>query len=225
MAEIRLDRFEDDTIVLHFGGPAESIDAYTLAEALIGFADTARAISETIEPGTEIEIVVEAAGPGSYRTQLRRVKKDYGGLITITGTVFWGVVSNVVYDATLKTDPKPEITVKSDEVIIKHGNDTIIVPRTVYEHAKNAEKNPAVQSGLSRTFAALEADKTVTDFGITDLDPRPRPTHQNPARRISEERIIYDAARRTAKRARADDARASHCAQGVAQSCKTQMVL
>ena len=48
---VRLDEFQDDTIVLHFGGSAGSIDAYTLAEALIGFADTARAISATIEPG------------------------------------------------------------------------------------------------------------------------------------------------------------------------------
>lgn len=176
MAIIRLGEFQDDTIVLHFGSSSQGIDAYTLAEALTGFADTALAVSATIDPGTEIEILVEATGPGSYRTQIRRIKKDYGGLLTIGGTVFWGVVSNVVYDATLKkADPKPEITVSTDEVIIKHGNDTIIVPRKVHEATEHAKKNPAVQRGLSKTFAAIEADKNVTDFGITGsiADPEP----------------------------------------------------
>jgi hypothetical protein len=176
MAIIRLGEFQDDTIVLHFGGSSGSIDAYTLAEALTGFADTALAVSATIDPGTEIEILVEATGPGSYRTKIRRIKKDYGGLLAVGGTVFWGVVSSVVYDATLKkADPKPEITVSSDEVIIKHGNDTIIVPRKVHEATEHVKKNPAVQRGLSKTFAALDADKNVTDFGITGsiADPEP----------------------------------------------------
>jgi hypothetical protein len=206
MAIIRLGDFQDDTIVLHFGGSSQSIDAYTFAEALTGFADTALAVSATIDPGTQIEILVEATGPGSYRTQIRRIKKDYGGLLAVGGTVFWGVVSNVVYDATLKTDPKPEITVNSDEVIIKHGNDTIIVPRKVHEATEHVKKNPAVQRGLSKTFAALDADENVADFGITGSlkDPEPLiripraefpkvitfdvPTEEQPKERIVKER-------------------------------------
>jgi hypothetical protein len=206
MAIIRLGDFQDDTIVLHFGGSSQSIDSYTFAEALTGFADTALAVSATIDPGTQIEILVEATGPGSYRTQIRRIKKDYGGLLAVGGTVFWGVVSNVVYDATLKTDPKPEITVNSDEVIIKHGNDTIIVPRKVHEATEHVKKNPAVQRGLSKTFAALDADENVTDFGITGSlkDPEPLiripraefpkvitfdvPTEEQPKERIVKER-------------------------------------
>lgn len=176
MAIIRLDEFHDDTIVLHFGGSSRSIDAYTLAQALTGIADTAYAVNATIDPGTEIEILVEATGPGSYRTQIRRIKKDYGGLLAVGGTIFWGVVSNVIYDATLKSsDPKPEIIVNTDEVIIKHGNDTVIVSRMVHEATEHVKKNPAVQRGLSKTFAALDADHDVTDFGITGSlkDPEP----------------------------------------------------
>ena len=90
MATLRFDDFENDTIVLHFGGAEGSIDAYTLAGALIGFADMARAISATVDPGTDIEILVEATGPGSYRTRIRRIKKGYGGLLAIGGTVFLG---------------------------------------------------------------------------------------------------------------------------------------
>jgi len=167
VAIIRLDRFEGDAVVLHFGGAEGSIEAYTLAEALVGFTHASLAINAIIDPGSEIEIVVEATGRGSFRTRIRRIKKDYGGLLAIGGTVFWGVVSNVIYDATLKNDPKPEITVNTDEVIIKHGNDVVIVPRKVHGAAEEAKKNPEVQHGLSRAFAALEADKSISDFGIT----------------------------------------------------------
>jgi hypothetical protein len=36
------------------------------AEALVGFTDASVAINATIDPGTEIEIIVEATGPGSF---------------------------------------------------------------------------------------------------------------------------------------------------------------
>ena len=88
----------------------------------------------------------------------------------IAGTILWNVVSNVIYDATLKNaDPKPQIIINTTEVIVKHGNDTIIVSRSVHEATKNAKKSPAVQKGLKKTFDSLEADPHVTEFGITVL--------------------------------------------------------
>jgi hypothetical protein len=169
MSVIRLDAFHEDTIVVHFGGSAGSIDAYTLANALIGFADTAYAVNATLDPGHDIEIVVEATGPGSYRTVVRRVKKHYKGVLSgIAATIFWNVVSNAIYDATLKgADPKPQIVVNTNEVVVKHGNDTIIIPRNVYDATENAKKNPAVQKGIKKTFDALANDINVTDFGIS----------------------------------------------------------
>jgi hypothetical protein len=176
MALLRFDDFEGDTIVLHFGGAEGSIDAYTLAEALIGFADMARAISATVEPGTDIELLVEATGPGSYRTRIRRIKKDYGGLITVGGAVFWGIVSNYIYDNYVKSDPPPQITVHADGTIIKTGKYTIVVSPAVHAGTEHAKQNPAVQSGLAKTFAALEADENVKDFGVTGSinDPEPK---------------------------------------------------
>ncbi len=176
MAIIRLDGFFEDTIVLHFGGKAGCIDAYTFAEALIGFADTAYAVSSTIDPGQEIEIIVEATGPGSFRAVIRRLKKKYGGTLSpVAGLIFWGVVTNLIYDATLKKDDPVLITVNTNEVIIKHGHDTVIVPRNVYDASENAKKNPAVEKGIKKTFETIERDPNVTDFGLTSSihDPQP----------------------------------------------------
>jgi hypothetical protein len=175
MGEIRLSEFQGDTIVVHFGGPP-TIDAYTFAEALIGFADTARAISGSIDPGQDVEIVLVADASGSYRAVIRRVKKGYGGILSgAAGAVFWGVVANVVYDATLKSDPPPQITVNTNEVIVKHGPHTVIIPRTVHDASENAKKSPAVQRGLKKTFEPLQADKKVTDFGLTRQVDDPEP--------------------------------------------------
>jgi hypothetical protein len=127
----------------------------------------ARAISATVDPGTDIELLVEAVGTGSFRTRIRRIKKEYGGLLTIGGTVFWGIVSNYIYDNYVKDDPPPQVTVQPDGTIIKTGKYTIIVSPTVQAGTEHAKKNPAVHSGLARTFAALEADENIKDFGVT----------------------------------------------------------
>jgi hypothetical protein len=206
MATLRFEDFEDDTIVLHFGGAEGSIDAYTLAEALIGFADMARAISATVDPGTDIELLVEATGPGSYRTRIRRIKKDYGGLIMVGGTVFWGIVSNYIYDNYVKNEPPPQITVNADGTIVKSGKYTIVISADVHTGTEHAKQNPAAQSGLAKTFAALEADDNVKDFGVTgslsDEEPifkiprtefpkiaqRPTATEEQPTERTTKKR-------------------------------------
>jgi hypothetical protein len=169
MATIRIDDFRGETIVLHFGGVLGSIDARTLGEALIGFADTAMAVSAVVDPRHEVEIVVEETGPGSFRAVIRRISKPASGLLSEgIRAIFWGIVANTIYDHTIKpSDPPPQVFVTTDEVTVKVGSNTIIVPRAVYDASQNAKKSPAVEKGIRKTFRALEADKSVTDFGIT----------------------------------------------------------
>ena len=176
MSLISLGEFRDDTIVVHFGGEFRSINAYTFANSLVGFADTARAVSATIDPGQEIELLLEAIGPGSFRARIRRFRQAYGGVFSRAAeAVFWGIIANIIYDAILKNDPKPQITINTNEVIIQFGHDTIVVPRAVHDDAENAKKNPEVQSGLRRTFAPLQADPKVTEFGLTARMDDPAP--------------------------------------------------
>jgi hypothetical protein len=51
----------------------------------------------------------------------------------------------------------------------------VIVPRNVRQATENAKRNPNVQQGLRKTFEPLEADKRVTDFGITGSVDDPEP--------------------------------------------------
>ena len=170
MDDLRFTEFEGDTIVVHYGGELSSINVYTLAQSLVGFADAARAISSVIDPGHEIEILIEATGPGSFRALVRRISKPavLGGLFaSVVGSIFWNVVSNVIYDKYVKQETPPIIIVNTNEVIVKNGDQTIVVPRKVYEAAENAKKDPEVERCIRKTIEPLQKDPKVTGFGLT----------------------------------------------------------
>jgi hypothetical protein len=168
MAFVSISEFSGDTIVLHFGGESARIDAYTFAAALIGFADTARAVSASIDFGEDIEIVVEAFGPGSFRTRVRRIREALGKFEGPAQLIFWGLVTNLIYDVAIRPpEPATQVIVTTDEVTVIHGKDRIVIPRFVYEATENAKKNPDVRRGLQRMFQPLQNDKNVTEFGLT----------------------------------------------------------
>jgi hypothetical protein len=77
--------FRDDSFVVHFGGREAAIDARTLAQALLGLTDTIRTINREVNPGFEIDIEVDALGPGSFRARLRTVKRSAGNLFSAKG--------------------------------------------------------------------------------------------------------------------------------------------
>lgn len=97
-------------------------------------------------------------------------------MLAVGGAVFWGIVSNYIYDNYVKNDPPPQITVNADGTIVKTGKYTIIISPQVQTGTEHVKQNPAVQSSLAKTFAALEADENVKDFGITGSinDPEPK---------------------------------------------------
>jgi hypothetical protein len=173
---ISLYELRGDSVVIHFGGETGSIDAYTFAGALIGLTQTAYAISLTVDPGHEIEIRLEAIGPGSFRARLRRYKKQYGGVFTrAVEAVFWGIVANIIYDALIKKDASPRITINTNEVIVETEGRVIIVPRAVHDATQNVKNNPDVQEGLRRTFEPLLRDTNITEFALTSRMDDPDP--------------------------------------------------
>jgi hypothetical protein len=168
MGTTDLRELSDDTIVLHFGGAIASVDAYTFANALINFANAATSTNRIIHPGETIEIRLVAVGPGSYRAQIRKIRKGLGGLFSrAPEALLWGVLSTYIYEKAIAPDVKPAITINSNEVVIQNGADKLIVPRITYDQLPNIRNNIEVDTALAKTFSALEADKTITEFGIT----------------------------------------------------------
>lgn len=166
MADIDLRALDDDRVVVHFGGPAGAIKAQTFANALIAFTDTARSVNDIVNPGSEIEILLEALGDGSFRAFLRKVESGVPGFFGRgVENLFWTAVG-LVFLAPLLT-PEVKVIVGSGEVIVDTGHDRIIVPRNVQEHAPNLSKSPEVRANVHRTYRAIEMDEAITSFGLS----------------------------------------------------------
>jgi hypothetical protein len=168
MGTVDLGELTGDQIVIHFGGALTSVDAYTFGNSLIAFADTIRAVNSVLNPEQNIEVRVEAIGPGSFRAVVKRLRKGLGGFLSRGAeAVFWAVMATLIYEHLIKNDPKTKITVKEDSVVIEKDGDTIIVPRTVYDQTNHVKANKEVQHNLSRTFQVIEEDPAVDNFGLT----------------------------------------------------------
>jgi hypothetical protein len=76
----------DDSVVLHFETEGQKINAYTLASILVSLADAAKAANAQLNPGYEVEIVVEALGPGSFRAKIRAFYKKNRNLLKYLST-------------------------------------------------------------------------------------------------------------------------------------------
>lgn len=88
MHSIDIREFKSD-FVIYFGGKPARINAYTLASSLVSIADAVKAANTLINPGYEVEVVVEAFGEGSFKAKIR--------------TLYNGVMSDIFSSDNLKT--------------------------------------------------------------------------------------------------------------------------
>jgi hypothetical protein len=176
MATIDISQLED-TLVIHFATEGKRINAYTLASTLVAIADAAKAANASLNPGCEIEVVVEAIGAGSFRAKIRAIYKKHKGVLSnqvIAGVVI-GVLGNYIYERTLAVDDTVKIEIHTDEVIINRGNDRVVVPRNVYDATRLAEKNPSFPKAVTRAFDAVARDEEIAGIGLVPQIDSPPP--------------------------------------------------
>jgi len=159
----------EEEFVLHFGGERKKINAYTLASSLVSLADAIKEANSIINPGYEVEVLVEAFGEGSFRA---KVKTAYKGLQNLFNSnrleaIAIGIITSFIYQHTLAPDTDVKVIVDDTQVIIQQGDKQIIVPKTVYEAQKEVEKSEKFRKSVSKTFEAVEKDKNITSFGFT----------------------------------------------------------
>ena len=163
-------------MVLHFGGEPSRINAYTLAATITGIADAAKAVNTSINPGYEIEIVVEALGAGSFRTTLRALLREGRNLFSADSAraVVLSVVATLIYERVLAPQQSIQVHVGPTEVVIEAHGDRVVVPRTIYDTARSLGTTPSVARGIGRAIGAVQADVEVTSFGV-GTDPKSPP--------------------------------------------------
>lgn len=176
MGIVDLRPLERDEIVVHYGGSLNSVDAYTFANSLISLADTAREINKIINPDQPIEVRIEAIDRGSFRALLKKLPKGLGGFFSKgSQAILWSILAALIYDRLVAEDSAVSVSVSDDYVVITRGADRIIIPKNAYQKAEEIKSSPEIQIALGNTFAALETDEAIENFGLTanlsDIEP------------------------------------------------------
>ena len=177
----------ENTFVIHFGSEYHRINAYTLASALVGFADAAKAANATINPGYEIEVVVEALTEGSFKATIRAVYNETKNIFSSepVKAITYSVIGAFIYQHTLAPDQTINIQTTDTEVVIEQGDTKIIVPREVHEAIQEVDKSPKFRKGISDAMRAIEADPEVTYIGFSGDTETKQPTLPVPRERFA----------------------------------------
>lgn len=159
----------DDEVVLHFGGERKKINAYTLASSLASIADAVKEANNVLNPGYDVEVLVEAFGEGSFRAKIKTVFKGTGNIFSKDAlkTIALSVLANFIYQHTLAPDSQVVVNVSDNQVVIEQGDTKIIVPRVIYEATKEVEKSEKFKQSVSKLAKTIEKDKNIESFGFT----------------------------------------------------------
>lgn len=177
----------DEEVVLHFGGERKKINAYTLASSLVSIADAVKEANNVINPGYDVEVLVEAFGEGSFRAKIKTVFKGTGNIFSKDAlkAVALSVLANFIYQHTLAPDSQVVVNVSDDQVVIEQGDTKIIVPRVTYEATKEVEKSEKFRQSVSKIARAIEKDENIESFGFTKSINDERPDIDIPRKQIA----------------------------------------
>lgn len=172
----------ENSFLIYFGTESHRLNAYTLASTLVGIADAAKAANATINPGYEIEVVVEALSDGSFRASLQALYRKTNNIFSSepVKTITYSIIGAFIYQHTLGPDQEITISTSDAEVVIEQGDTRIIVPREVHEAIKEVEKSPNFRKGISDTMRAIESDKEIESVGFSETPFERYPPPQIP---------------------------------------------
>jgi len=205
MPEIDL-RSVGDTIMLHLRKQQHAVNVYTLATTLVALADAAKEANEQINPGYEVEVVVETLSDGSFKAKIRAVYKTAGNIFSTQNlqTIVLAVIANFVYEQTLAPDKGVTVIVNKDEVIIEQEDKRIIVSREVHEAELQIKTSSRFREKVGQAFDAMLKDPDIESVSIdpdekkeNELPPIPRANLEQiamPPAKDDDERVVDEIA-------------------------------
>lgn len=167
MNTIRLAEFEDG-FVIHFGTEQNRINAYTLASTLAHLADAAKAANNSINPGYEIEIIVEAFASGSFKAKIKSYYHNKNNLFSSAGlkAIVLNLIASYIFLHTIQSNSKMNVIVNTTEVIIEHEGDKIIVSRHVHDHVVSLEKDHRFVQSANAIIKSVKDDDKISYLGF-----------------------------------------------------------
>jgi len=156
--------------IIHFGGKPREIDAHTFAYSLLGFSEALKEINSQVNPGYSFELKIEAISEGSFRATLRESGKSLRNIFSAAVKNFvFPLLVLIAYDE-WKSHEK-SIEVSDDVVLIKTGDTTIVLPKSVFEQRERVKETSRIRGNINRAVEAVENDENVTDLSLySELD-------------------------------------------------------
>ncbi len=167
MAVIEIPR-EIDRFVLYFDTPRRQINAVALATSLVGLADAVREANAQINPGYNVEVVVEALEGGSFQAVIRTIYNQGKNLFSSepVKAIVYGVIASYIYQQTLAPNPETKVIVQEDQVVIESGNHRVIVPKEVFEAKEQLERSERFRTSVGNAIQAASVDSEVRGVGL-----------------------------------------------------------
>jgi len=167
--------FENEFII-HYGVDNHKINAKTFAESLISLTNSIKSANSIINPGFEIEIIVESTEIGSFKVNTKTIYNSLSSIFSKDNikNIVLGIIASVIYDLS-KPSEKINIIVNTNEFIIEKGNERIILPKEAQNYYDSIKNSESIRKNLQDTFKTLQDDKQIDnisfDFTSTKKNP------------------------------------------------------
>ncbi|MEX3924015.1 hypothetical protein AB4Y36_08300 [Paraburkholderia sp. BR10936] len=168
---------DSDRFVLHFETPKQSINAYALASTLVALADAVREANSIINPGYDVEVVVDTLEPGSFRAIVRTVLREAHNLFSAENArnIVLSILAAFLYDKLFVSTQPLQVSVTPDLVTVKNGSQTVVIPREIYDATKEVERSNKFRQSVSRLLQGATQDPSVEGLGFGPVKSSSRP--------------------------------------------------
>jgi len=175
--EIDLRNFENE-LIIHFGVDNHQINAKTLAYSLISLTNGIKRTDAILNPGFEVEIIVEAIGVGSFKISTKKIYNALSNIFSSSNikTIALSLIAALIWDL-MKPEKEINIIVNTNEYIIERDDERIILPREAGTYYDSIKKNDNIKKDVSDTFKILNNDDKIDSIGFSESKPnKPEPT-------------------------------------------------
>lgn len=159
-----------DSVVLHYGGELQQINANTFANSILILSKVIQEINNDVNHSHVLTINIEALGGGSFRAKIKKQIKSIKGLFEdylpkeSIIPIFISILAIVYTNNGGQTN---NITISNSDVTFNCSGNKVIIPKEIYDESmKIYQKSYSIQQSLNQNFILLEEDPSITSFGI-----------------------------------------------------------
>jgi len=166
--DIDLRNFENE-LIIHYGVENHEINAKTLAHSLISLSNAIKRTDSLINPGFEVEIIVESIDVGSFKISTKKIYSELSNIFSRKDikTIALSLVAAFIWDC-FEPDKEINVTVNTDEYVIEKGDEKIILPKDAGKYYDTIKKDKNIRKEISDTFKILDSDKKIENVGFTE---------------------------------------------------------